>query len=125
MGRRVLIDQAELLEPSEALGELERAITNLVDNAVKYGGGARLAMEKTPRGVRIVVGDTGPGIPPDIRPHIFDPYFSGREAGRGLGLGLSKAWRIVQLHGGSIDVVSPPGGGATFTILLPKQAIHS
>jgi signal transduction histidine kinase len=69
----------------------------------------------------LAVSDTGPGIPPAIRPQIFDPFFSGREAGRGLGLGLSKAWRIAELHGGTITVDSPAGGGATFVILLPAQ----
>ncbi len=68
---------------------------------------------------RLSVTDTGPGIPPEIRPHIFDPYFSGREAGRGLGLGLSKAWRIAELHGGTIEVESPDIGGARLTIALP------
>ena len=67
----------------------------------------------------IVISDTGPGIPPAIRLHIFDPFFSGREAGRGLGMGLPKAWRIIHEHGGRIDVESPPSGGATFTITLP------
>src|SRR5262245_21289836 len=62
----------------------------------------------------LTVSDTGSGIPPHLRPHIFDPFFSGREAGRGLGLGLSKAWRIVNLHGGRIEVESPPDGGARF-----------
>jgi signal transduction histidine kinase len=69
------------------------------------------------------VSDTGPGIPPEIRPQIFDPFFSGREAGRGLGLGLSKAWRIVQLHGGTITVDSPVGGGATFVVTLPAERV--
>ena len=50
--------------------------------------------------------DNGPGIPPEVRPHIFDPFYSGREAGRGLGFGLSKAWRIITLHGGSLSVDS-------------------
>jgi len=65
------------------------------------------------------VTDTGPGIPPEVRPHLFDPYFSGREAGRGLGLGLCKAWRIAELHGGMIEVESEPGSGATFRLILP------
>jgi signal transduction histidine kinase len=69
--------------------------------------------------VLLTVTDTGPGIPPDVRAHIFDPFFSGREAGRGLGLGLSKAWRIVDLHGGAIAVESRAGQGAQFTIGLP------
>ena len=66
----------------------------------------------------ISVADNGPGISPGVRPHIFDPFFSGREAGRGLGLGLSKAWRIVELHGGKIEVSSMPSGGATLRMLL-------
>ena len=71
----------------------------------------------------IVVADTGPGIPPEVRRHLFDPYFSGREAGRGLGLGLTKSWRIVTGHGGRIDVDSVPQQGATFRIRLPASRI--
>jgi signal transduction histidine kinase len=70
--------------------------------------------------LQLTVTDTGPGIPQEIRPHIFDPYYCGREAGRGLGLGLSKAWRIAELHGGRIEVESEPGRGAKFTIFLPS-----
>jgi signal transduction histidine kinase len=69
--------------------------------------------------VVLTISDTGPGIPPDVRPNIFDPFFCGREAGRGLGLGLSKAWRIVELHGGRINVESEAGSGATFRVILP------
>jgi signal transduction histidine kinase len=71
--------------------------------------------------VTITVVDNGAGIPPDVRPHIFDPFYSGREAGRGLGLGLSKCWRIVTAHGGGIDVESTPGQGAKFSITLPAN----
>jgi signal transduction histidine kinase len=69
----------------------------------------------------LTITDTGPGIPPDVRPNIFDPFFSGREAGRGLGLGLSKAWRIVDLHGGRIEVESELGHGSTFRVILPAE----
>ena len=68
------------------------------------------------------VRDDGPGIRPEERHHIFDPFYSARQAGRGLGLGLSKAWRIITNHGGQIEVESEPGHGATFTIVLPVQA---
>jgi signal transduction histidine kinase len=71
---------------------------------------------------QLSVTDSGPGIPPEHLPHLFDPYFSGREAGRGLGLGLSKAWRIVEQHGGTITVESPREGGARLTIWLPAVA---
>jgi signal transduction histidine kinase len=69
----------------------------------------------------IEIQDDGPGIPPELRQHLFDPFFSGREAGRGLGFGLSKAWRIIQLHGGQICVDSQSGEGATFTLCLPMS----
>jgi C4-dicarboxylate-specific signal transduction histidine kinase len=55
-----------------------------------------------------------------VRRHLFDPYFSGREAGRGLGLGLSKCWRIITDHGGQIDVDSGPERGTTITLQLPQ-----
>ena len=72
--------------------------------------------------VQIIISDDGPGIASEIRDKIFDPFFSGREAGRGLGFGLSKCWRIVTLHGGRIEASQPPGSGAVFTIFLPVQA---
>jgi len=71
--------------------------------------------------VEITIHDTGPGISSKVRDHLFDPFYSGREAGRGLGFGLSKAWRIVTDHGGHITVKSPPKQGTTFTITLPAS----
>jgi signal transduction histidine kinase len=71
---------------------------------------------------RLAVRDTGPGIPPHVRRHLFDPFFSGREAGRGLGLGLAKCWRVVTMHGGRIEVCSAEHDGTTMTILLPLEA---
>lgn len=69
--------------------------------------------------VRITVSDDGPGLPAEAHDKIFDPFFSGREAGRGLGLGLSKCWRIVTGHGGNMACASQPGHGASFTLTLP------
>ena len=76
--------------------------------------------------IRIEMADTGPGIATDILPVIFDPFFSGREAGRGLGFGLSKAWRIAQIHHGSLEIqnltdkdANPTGTCAT--IHLPES----
>ncbi|HUY36269.1 MAG TPA: ATP-binding protein [Pirellulales bacterium] len=68
----------------------------------------------------VVVRDNGPGISPEVRRHLFDPFFSGRGAGRGLGMGLAKCWRIVTNHRGRIDVESAPGLGAAFTVRLPR-----
>jgi signal transduction histidine kinase len=74
-------------------------------------------------GVEIVVRDNGPGISENVRAHLFDPFFSGREAGRGLGFGLSKCWRIVTEHGGGVHVDSPCGCGAEFVLTLPERAV--
>jgi signal transduction histidine kinase len=74
-----------------------------------------------PRWAELTLVDSGPGISPEVRRRLFDPFFSGREAGRGLGFGLSKAWRIVDLHGGQITIDSPPGSGAVLTVRLPVE----
>jgi signal transduction histidine kinase len=73
--------------------------------------------------VSVEIEDNGPGIPDDIRPRIFEPYYSGREAGRGLGLGLSKAWAVVHEHGGSVEVVQVSPQGTKMTILLPQGEV--
>ncbi len=69
--------------------------------------------------VLLEVADTGTGIPPEIAEHIFDPFFSTKEPGRGTGLGLSTALGIVKSHGGFIQVKSKPGEGSVFQIFLP------
>jgi len=66
--------------------------------------------------------DNGRGISAEVRRHLFDPFYSGREAGRGLGFGLTKAWRIVERHGGQIVVDSQVGQGATLTMRLPIES---
>ena len=87
-------------------GELNQVWTNLIDNVVQaMGGEGVLTVAVHPRdgGVEVVVGDTGPGIPDDVRPHIFDAFFTTKPAGEGSGLGLEIAHRIVtQRHRGSI-----------------------
>lgn len=113
--------------------QLAVAIRSLLVNSLEAlvsGGQVRIVLtppSSSEPWVRIAVCDDGPGIPADIRPKIFDPYFSGREAGRGLGLGLSKCWRIVTLHGGRIDVdgnfenSKSAEAGVRFTISLPAD----
>ena len=70
----------------------------------------------------IQVADTGPGLDARGREHLFDPFFSGREAGRGIGFGLCKAWRIVTEHGGTITVTENAPRGTHVTIILPLGA---
>ena len=72
-------------------------------------------------GAVITVKDDGPGIPDPVRAHLFDPFFSGREAGRGLGFGLSKCWRIVTEHGGQIEVHSSESEGTVFALRFPAK----
>jgi len=67
----------------------------------------------------IAVGDSGPGIAPDVLRRIFDPFFTTKPVGEGTGLGLSISYEIVTKHGGEIRAESPPGGGAVFTLRLP------
>ncbi len=66
--------------------------------------------------------DSGPGIRAEHQPHVFDPFFSGREAGRGIGCGLSKAWRIIDGHGGRLTLDKTFESGARFVMVLPVSA---
>jgi PAS domain S-box-containing protein len=75
------------------------------------------------RWIRIMVQDTGIGIPPEVLPHIFDPFFTTKPVGQGTGLGLAQVYGIVKQHNGSINVESQPGMGSTFTIDLPALEI--
>ena len=71
--------------------------------------------------VRIAICDTGPGLDEEVRRHLFDPFYSGRQAGRGLGMGLAKCWRIVKGHGGRIEANSRVGEGTEFVLTLPAK----
>jgi PAS domain S-box-containing protein len=95
---------------------------NLVGNALKFcRAGDTVTLGGTPvgDGVRFWVADTGPGIPPDLVTHLFDPFWSGADARNGVGLGLYIARGIIERHGGRIDVESTPGGGSRFSFTIP------
>ncbi|MCH2180413.1 MAG: HAMP domain-containing histidine kinase [Mariniblastus sp.] len=99
------------------------AIKALLRNSIEAIGSAgqirvRLFRESTDwLGLSVV--DNGPGVSPDQADHLFDPFYSGREAGRGLGFGLSKAWRIIREHGGEIFCDDSCQNGGKFEIRLP------
>ena len=102
---------------------LLRVIANLVGNAIKFtpeGGTVTLSAAADAGGVRFTVADTGPGIPPEQLPHVFERYWQARPGDRrGSGLGLDIARGIVEAHGGRITAESEPGGGAVFRFTLP------
>ncbi len=102
-------------------GQLRQVVLNLIRNAreaMRGGGTLTLKTSVVNGSVEIAVGDTGPGIDPETRAKVFDPFFSTKASGTGLGLSLSR--QIVQAHHGSLDVASEPGQGATFVIRLPR-----
>jgi two-component system NtrC family sensor kinase len=74
--------------------------------------------------VRVDVSDNGHGIPENILSKIFDPFFTTKDVGQGTGLGLSIAYKIVEQHGGRIEVKSKVGQGTTFTVFLPVKAVQ-
>jgi signal transduction histidine kinase len=106
--------------------KLQQALTNLIDNAVRHapsGGQVTVGVAHTKQTVFISVADNGTGIPAEDLPHVFERFWRGdksrsRHSG-GSGLGLSIVKQIAELHGGTVQVVSPESGGTQFTIALP------
>jgi signal transduction histidine kinase len=101
------------------IGVAVRALLQNGLEAVRRGGRVMISSVRADRRVQLQVSDSGPGLTDEAKQHLFDPFYSGREAGRGLGFGLSKVWRIMELHGGQVVVDSRPGCGATFTLVFP------
>jgi signal transduction histidine kinase len=103
-------------------GELNQVWTNLIDNAVSAMGGTGTLTVRTGMDrefVFVEFGDTGPGVPPELRERIFEPFFTTKPVGEGTGLGLDISWRIVvNKHHGDIAVESVPGD-TRFRVRLP------
>ncbi len=116
---------AILCSPSQ----INQVFLNLITNAAQAmesgadaaAGIGTITLTTRSDGTHVIaeVADTGKGIPADVMPKIFDPFFSTKEIGKGTGLGLSISYKIVQQHGGRIDVASEPGKGTRFTVTLP------
>jgi two-component system phosphate regulon sensor histidine kinase PhoR len=106
---------------------LEQALTNLIDNAVKYSGPGspvRISIRRTGTTVSLSVRDRGIGIPPKDLPRVFERFYRvdrarSRELG-GTGLGLAIVKHIALAHGGTVRAQSEPGAGSDFTIELPQ-----
>jgi len=106
-------------------GQLNQVFMNLIVNAIQsIEGKGRIHIETSRRGddVLVRVSDTGTGIADKDLPRVFDPGFTTKGVGVGTGLGLSICYRIVQNHGGRIDVESALGKGSTFTVAIPLNA---
>lgn len=105
-------------------GEIHQVLLNLLRNASQaIGDGAgeiRVRGENLPHQVTLSISDTGSGISPDILDRIFEPFFTTKTAGEGTGLGLSICYRIMENHGGSIEVESEVGRGSTFRLVFPR-----
>ncbi len=109
---------------------LKQVLVNLISNAIKYtpdGGQVFVGLQADETQAYFTVRDTGPGIPAEDLPHIFDRFYRAeksrtrRQKAGGFGLGLSIAYWIVQAHGGKIEVASQEGKGTTFTVVLPLE----
>ena len=124
---KTAFDSDLVVEADPAL--LDRALGNVVDNAIKYGAGGGEITLSTSRGadgwVDLAVSDRGPGIPEEQLANLFDRFYRGdmdRHKARGFGLGLPIAKAIIESHEGSIDVWSEPGRGTTVTFRLQGHA---
>ena len=136
---RAAIDELELAYPSRrialhAAGEFEgrfdqerlaQVASNLIGNALQHSpADSQVDVSLVDRGdvgVVLDVTNSGAPIPPELLPHLFDPFRRGGGSSNGLGLGLFIASEVVRGHGGTIRVTSTAGGGTTFTVALPRD----
>lgn len=125
MGRQVQVSgqaQAPLLAMPSLL---KRALGNLVDNAVLYGGSATLQLEDSPAMVTLRVADGGPGIPPEELERVFEPFYrleaSRNRSSGGTGLGLGIARNIARAHGGELTLHNRAAGGLEAVLTLPRR----
>jgi signal transduction histidine kinase len=116
------------------LVSLQRLLINLFDNAVDaMGAGGRITVTTSPidrsetmqGGVSIAIADTGPGIPGDLLPKIFDFFVTTKAPGKGTGMGLAVCQEIAKQHGGTIHITSKEGQGTTVGLVLPIDATAS
>jgi NtrC-family two-component system sensor histidine kinase KinB len=122
-GVHVTLEVPEAIELPLERARVERVFINLIDNALEatpVGGAIHVSAATERDAVIIEVADTGPGISPEIREHLFQPFVSsGKKNGLGLGLALSR--QTILDHGGDMWVESEPGHGARFFIRLPLR----
>ncbi|HEX3596269.1 MAG TPA: ATP-binding protein [Polyangiaceae bacterium] len=121
-GVEVRVDLAEQDELECSPSLFNQAVSNLISNsldAMHDLGTLTIQTSRTEDCYSIVVSDSGPGIPGDLRQRVLEPFFTTKSIGEGTGLGLSIAYGVVRKHGGTIDIDDAEGGGARVTIRLP------
>lgn len=110
-------------------GQLRTALGNLLRNAIEAApveGWASLRVEREPDGgLTFVIEDNGTGLSAAARLHLFDPFFSGRAAGRGRGMGLPTAWRLARQHGGDVRFDPAAQGVTRFVLCLPADLVET
>ncbi|KKM71397.1 hypothetical protein LCGC14_1431020, partial [marine sediment metagenome] len=110
-------------------GKLNQVIMNILTNSIQAIDGKGEIIIQTissSKGIKIIIKDNGKGMTPEVKKHIFDPFYTTKDVGEGTGLGLSISYGIIEQHKGDIDVFSEPGKGAEFIISLPRtQPNHS
>jgi two-component system sensor histidine kinase MtrB len=120
----------ELVAPDDVLVMLDRRrldviVANLVGNALRHGEPpVRVRVSASREHVRIEVTDSGPGLPGDVLPHVFDRFYkadAARTRTPGSGLGLAIALENARLHGGDVTADNAAGGGARFVLRLPRD----
>ncbi|HVA59579.1 MAG TPA: HAMP domain-containing sensor histidine kinase [Mycobacteriales bacterium] len=116
--------EVEPVTVAAVAARLDRAVTNLLDNAAKFSPPAGVVEVRLTADGRLTVRDHGPGVPPDALPYVFDRFYRADEA-RGLpgsGLGLAIVKQFADNHGGSVHLANAPDGGAVATLVLPVTA---
>jgi two-component system sensor histidine kinase MprB len=121
-GRTINFEAHDPAAVNARVGALDRAISNLVDNACKFSTNGD-AVDVRVDGTTVEVGDRGPGVAPDDRAHVFDRFYRApsSRALPGSGLGLSIVKQIAVLHGGSVELDARPGGGTVARLQLPAS----
>lgn len=114
--------EIEIVAPSTALTHALRSLLKNALEASADGAPVELSVERGPDGVRIVVGDSGPGMSHDVRERAVEPFFTTKPAGQGMGLGLFLARSVAEQLGGRLEIVSEPGTGTRATLVLPAAA---
>jgi len=105
------------------IGVALRALCQNALEAVRTGGWVRVTAASEGGMPRLQVADNGPGLTDEAKRHLFDPFYSGRAAGRGRGLGLPAAWRLARENGGEVRYVPVAGGPTRFVLSVPAAAV--